>query len=263
MQSSLKYKIILLLLFSTLLVAKNTIVHSWSIVNMNMDYKEYNKNDIIKDSEKSDYMDIKGIYYDIGYILNKKSSYDKISFSILSLGGKSKYKGSIQDSSDEYESLVNKSLHTIIDAKFAYNHVSLIGKSLELSGGIGIGYRYWDRILSKSQSEVYKWFSIRPNVGVNYNIDRNLFLKTSLEYQYGIDPVMIYVEKNDRFLLSFANILQADVALNFHIANKLNISLQYTYEGQESGESNVVNRLHEPDSTAKNQYIKIGITKKY
>jgi len=263
MQYDLKYKIILLLLLNTLLVAKNTIVHSWSIVNMNMDYREYDKNDKILDSEKSDYMDIRGIYYDIGYIVNKKSSYDKISFSILSLGGKSEYKGSYLRSRDVYGSLVSKSIHTIIDAKFAYNHTSLIGKSLELSGGIGLGYRYWDRILSKSQSEVYKWFSIRPNVGLNYNIDRKFFLKTSLEYQYGINPVMIDVKKNNKFLLSSAKILQINVALSYNIANTLYLSLQYTYEVQEIGASNVVNGFYEPDSTAKNQYIKIGITKRY
>jgi hypothetical protein len=231
---------------------------------MNMDYREYDKQGQILDSEKSDYMDIRGIYYDIGYILNKKSSYDKISFSILSLGGKSDYKGSLlHDDDNIYGSLVSKSIHTIIDTKFAYNHISLIRKSLELSGGIGIGYRYWDRILSKSQSEVYKWFSIRPNVGLNYNIDRNFFLKTSLEYQYGINPVMIDVKPNNKYLLGSANILQANVALSFHIANTLNISLQYTYEVQEIGASNVVNSFYEPDSTAKNQYIRIGIIKRY
>ena len=74
---------------------------------------------------------------------------------------------------------------------------------------------------------------------------------------------MIDVKPNNKFLLGSANILQANVALNFHIANTLNISLQYTYEVQEIGASNIVNGYYEPDSTAKNQYIRIGIIKRY
>ena len=80
MQNSLKYKIILLLLFSILLIAKNTIDYTWSIVNMNIDYRAYDRKGKISDSEKSDNKDMIGVNYNIGYILNKKGSYDKINF---------------------------------------------------------------------------------------------------------------------------------------------------------------------------------------
>jgi hypothetical protein len=230
---------------------------------MNMDYREYDSKGTILDSEKTDYMDMSGFNYDIGYILNKKSSYDKINFSLQYLSGRSDYKGSLLGSNAGYGSYESFTVNTIVDTKFAYNRTYLIGKSLELSGGIGLGYRYWDRVLSKKQSEVYKWFSIGPNIGVNYNIYRNFFLKTSLEYQYGINPVMIDVEPDQKFQLGFANILQENIALSFHIADTLNASLQYTYEVQEIGASNVVNGIYEPDSTAKNRYIKIEITKSF
>jgi hypothetical protein len=74
---------------------------------------------------------------------------------------------------------------------------------------------------------------------------------------------MIDVKPNNKYLLGSANILQANVALSFHITNTLNMSLQYTYELQEIGASNVVNNYYEPNSTAKNQYFKIGIAKRY
>jgi hypothetical protein len=241
----------------------NTTVQSLSTVNMNMDYREYDSKGKILDSEKTDYVDMSGLNYDIGYILNKKSSYDKISFSLQYLGGRSDYKGSLLGSNTGYGSYKSWTINTLIDTKFAYSRAYIIGKSFEISGGIGLGYRYWDRVLSKKQSEVYKWFSLRPNIGVNYNINRNFFLKTSLEYQYGIDPVMIDVKPDQEFLLGSANILQENIALSYHIANTLNVSLQYTYEVQEIGASNIVNGMYEPDSTAKNRYIKIEISKSF
>jgi hypothetical protein len=261
MQNGLNYKIILFLLLSTLLTARSTIIHSLAVVNMNMDYKEYDKEGKILDSEKSEYLDMNGFYYDTGYKINKRGSYDELMLSVLYLGGITVYKGSLLN--ENYGSFVDINQQRIIDAQFTYSKAYLLGNSVAIRGGIGIGYRYWKRILSKSQTEIYKWSSVRPNLGLIFNLGNSFLLQTSVEYQYGMDAVMLDVEEKSEFELGSANIIQGDISLRMPIANTVDISMQYTYQLQKIEASKVVNGYYEPDSTAKNQYIKIGVIVRY
>jgi len=265
MQNGLNYKIILFLLLSTLLTAQSAIIHSLAVVNMNMDYREYDKKGKILDSEKSDFVDMNGIYYDTGYKINKKGSYDEIMLSILYLGGITVYKGSYLDQNEKtnYGSVVDINQQRIIDAQFTYSKAYLLGNSVAIRGGIGIGYRHWKRILSKNQTEIYKWSSVRPNLGFIFNLGNSFLLQTSVEYQHGMDAVMLDVEGKNEFKLGSANIIQGDVSLRMPIANTVDISMQYTYQLQKIKASDIVNGYYEPDSTAKNQYIKIGVIVRY
>jgi len=263
MQNGLRNIIILLALLCTFLAAENKLVSSSSLVGMSMDYREYGRGGEILDSEKSDYIEMRGVDIGIGYLFLKEDSYDKINFNLLYLRGKSAYKGSYIGSGAGYGSVVSQTVNDLIDIELSYKKAYFIGESLELNYALGLGYRYWNRELSVSQSEVYKWFSLRPMVGLTYDISKSFFVKTSLEYQYGINPVTLAVEEDYEFMLGSANIFQTAVSLHYTIKPKLNIFLEYNSEVQEIEASNTVAGFYEPDSTANNKYIKIGISSKY
>jgi len=263
MQNGLKNIVILLLISSTFLSAENKFVSSSALVGMEMDYREYGRNDEILDSEKSNYVEMSGLDIGLGYLLLKEETYSKINFQFLYLRGESKYKGSYIGSSAGYGSVVSHTVNDLIDVELSYKKAHFMGDSLELNYGIGFGYRYWNRALSTTQSEVYKWFSLRPMIGLTYDISKNLFMKTSFEYQYGINPVTLAVEEEYEFKLGSANISQVAISLNYSVKSKFNIFLEYTAEVQEIEASNTVAGFYEPDSTAKNKYIKIGISSKY
>ena len=263
MQNGLKNIITLLLILTTFVNAENKFVSSSSFVGMEMDYREYSRSGDILDSEKTDYLDMIGFDLGLAYLFLKEDSYSKINLQLLYLRGESEYRGSYIGSGAGYGSVVSHTINDLIDVELSYKKAYFIEDSLELNYGLGLGYRYWNRALSVSQNEVYKWFSIRPMVGLTYDISKSFFIKTSLEYQYGIDPVTLAVEEDYEFKLGSANILQAAISLNYTIKPKLNIFVEYTSEVQEIEASNSVSGFYEPDSTAKNQYIKIGIGSKY
>ena len=257
--------VVFIVLFGVTLFAETKMEYGVSILGMRMDYREYNKQDQLLDSEESNFNDVVGAEFIYRYFLNNNSNID---VKFLGVDGDTKYTGSYLGASDSYGSVTSSTKNKIYDIALGYNlKKASTFHSISMLGGLGVGYRYWYRELSSIQAEEYSWYSIRGNIGMEYHVN-NFSASFLVEYQYGIKPIMQATGFSDDFKLDSANIIKLSVPLRYNVYKNLDLTCEYIFERQDIKESDAVydnsgNGYVEPDSTAYNQYIKIGMLLKY
>ncbi len=250
--------------FAALLSAETKMEYTLSYVGMNMDYKEYDRAGSLLDSEESGYSDLTGIEFGYSYFLDRQSQID---FKVMSLSGDTKYVGSYLNSNQGYGSVVSTTKNEIRDIYLGYSGKNEYRNNFYLLGNLGVGYRYWQRSPSSVQVEEYEWYSLRLGIGAEYKY-KAFSIAVCGEYQYGIRPTMSATGINDEFELDSADIMQLSVPVRYEINEMFALFASYVFSRQEIKESNVVfdnsgNGYVEPDSTAYNQYLKVGIIFKY
>jgi len=256
--------LLILLILSSALLAEKKMEYTLSYVGMNMDYKEYDRAGTLLDSEESGYSDITGVEFGYSYFLDTQSQID---LKVMSLSGNTQYVGSYLNSNAGYGSVIDTTSNEIRDFYLGYGAKEYIDSNIALLGNVGAGYRYWQRTLSSVQIEEYEWYSLRVGIGVEYRYQA-LTVAVRGEYQYGINPTMTATGINDEFELDSADIMELSIPLRYEINDVFALSASYVFTRQEIKESNVVydnagNGYVEPDSTAYNQYLKVGIIFKY
>ncbi len=65
------------------------------------------------------------------------------------------------------------------------------------------------------------------------------------------------------FTLGGADIIELSLPISYKYNEKLDMFFEYVYQKQTIEKSNVVSGYVEPDSTAKNQYLKAGFAFKF
>ncbi|MGB3961405.1 MAG: hypothetical protein WBK95_04165 [Sulfurimonas sp.] len=101
---------------------------------------------VILDSEKSTLNEILGLDLGLGFLLDEtRYDYSYLDFHLMRLGGETDYKGSLHGSSEGYGSYVSTTLNAVIDTDVTYMYHYILSDSLEVSCGLGLGYRYWER----------------------------------------------------------------------------------------------------------------------
>ena len=240
-----------------------------SLVGLQMDYREYDTNSVLLDSEKSSFNEMMGAEFEYRYFVDQSVN---LELKVLTLSGNTKYVGSLIGSNQGYGSSSDTTLNDIRDIAFMYNAQQISDFGINMLCGVGGGYRFWQRKLSASQVEQYDWYSLRGNIGLEYNLDPSVILKVLLEYQYGIAPSMRTNGIDGDFKLGSADILQISVPLQYKISQHFSLRCEYLYEYQKITKSNYLSgtlngiysdRWHEPDSRASNQYLKVGMIFKY
>jgi len=259
----IQFLVLSLLLSTAILAYENTYKLSVALVGMSMDYREYNDGGAILDSEKSSFSGIVGSEFIFDYTrVYENNNYAKVGIETLFLGGNTEYVGSYIGSNLGYGSLVSTTQNSIFDISGHYMYTHAFKNGLDFGYGLALGYRSWERRLSSIQTEVYYWYSIRPRVELAYN-----FLDFSIgglaEYQYAIDPKMSATGFSSDFNLGSANIAKLRIPLRYTLNNKTEFFVEYVYEQQIIEKSNVQDGFLEPDSTANNQYAKIGAVFKF
>jgi len=269
MQNHLKLFLLLLLLFTSNVLAKELkVVYEIALVGMAMDYSEYNDNGDLFDTEKSAFSEIIGSDFDYHYLFSySDAGYSEVNFGVLYVSGYSDYTGSLLNSNNPFGSVTSKTLNDVIDVSLSYKYNNELNSLIAFNYGFGLGYRYWQRQLSRTQIEGYEWFSLRPSLGVDLNIFDDTYLNVNTEYQYAIKPKMSATTVASDFDLGSADILKLDIGLSYVVSENMDIFVNAIYEKQTITKSNtiIVGNLayYEPDSTAYNKYVKIGIAFKY
>ena len=274
MQNGLKNSLLSITLLGSLscVWAESKVVASFAFVGMVMDYREYSNDGTILDSEKSTLNEILGLDLGLGFLLDEtRNDYSYLDFHLMRLGGETDYKGSLHGSNAGYGSYISTTLNAVIDTDVTYMYHNILSDSLEISCGLGLGYRYWERQLSVSQIELYEWFSLRPKVGVMYSLSHELRFALDLEYQYGINPTMSESYYGLDFDLGAADILKVSVPVTYRYSSTMDFFAEGVYERQEIEisdiktivENGIVTNSHEPDSTSNNIYLKLGFIYKY
>ena len=239
-----------------------------ALVGYSMDYREYDDNSQILDSEKSDFTQMIGVDLGMSYILYAADGdYSQMDVSLLLLAGETDYSGAYLESGGGYGSVISSSDNTVVNLDADYLYGLALSEKLYLLGGAALGYREWERSLSKSQVEVYSWFYVEPKLGLKY-LFQNSSLSGIAGYKYGIDPVMSATGFKDDFQLGAANTLDLTLKFSYRLSLRSELFCTYVYENQVIDKSNIVygsdgNGYLEPDSEANNQYIKIGALFKY
>lgn len=270
-------KTLVVLLFSTVLSAEQTSSYLLSVasVSMSMDYREYDDNDHILDSEKSDFSEMIGGDFSIDYTKALESkNYAKFGANLMFLSGNTEYVGSYIDSNLGYGSIVATSKNSILDTSIGYTFHQVFDSGIELSYGVGLGYRSWKRQLSRAQIEKYTWYSFRQKTGIAYSL-KKFRLGASFEYQHGINPRMKILADSQNpdttVNLRSANIIELTIPIELRVYEKIVLFTEYVYQHQAIEKSNTESYIFngttaiilEPRSTADNQYLKFGATFKF
>lgn len=249
---------------SNIFAKESYITSSVAIVGMSMNYREYNKVGVLIDSEESSYSEMTGAEMSLGYVFNKDDlAYSHIKFNLLLLGGETKYIGSYIGSGQPYGSAVSKTQNIIWDTDVSFIHTDILKNNFEFSYGLGLGYREWERALSASQIEVYKWYYFKPIIGVSVMVWDKVKLGANIEYKHGFETVMTSSNPKLDFTLGGANILEFSIPISYNYNKNMDLFFEATFSKQTINESNVNSGYYEPDSTAYNNYLKFGVAFKF
>jgi hypothetical protein len=264
MKNKILFYILSLFVITNIFAKDTNFTGSVSIVGMSMDYKEYSRSGKLLDSEDTSYDDITGVEVGLGYLFAKENfSYSKIKFDFMILGGDSKYKGSYLSSGLNYGSVVSTTKNMIIDTDISYIYTQLFENNFRLNYGLGLGYRWWERSLSALQVETYKWYSLRPMLGMGMTFKNKIDLALNIEYQYGFDTIMSASDMNTDFTLGGADIWEISIPVSYKFSKKLMFCFETVFTKQDIKSSNVKSGFYEPRSTAYNNYLKLGMIYKY
>lgn len=264
------HRILFFLLFAFLPLGANEGHYSLdaSLVGMRMDYREYDDNSVIQDSEKSDFSQMIGMDLGFSYLESLDANdFSMVDISLLHVSGKTQYLGSILGSNDPYGSTEGTTLNNITNVDVAYLYGRSLGEQLHFLFGGVLGHRVWKRTLSKVQVETYSWYYIEPKAGVGYKSNAFRF-KTFLGYKYAINPEMRATGIHDTFKLGSVKSFNVSAKLAYEIVENIELFGEYVYENQEIKKSNVVydgagDGYIEPDSSSNDNYLKFGAAFKY
>jgi len=238
-----------------------------SFVGMNMDYEEYNNDGKLVDSERSLYTEMLGIEVNLEKQFNKNmKSYSTISYNIMLLDGMTEYKGSYLNDDLPYGSVVGNTINMILDTDISYKYINTFSM-FSLLYGFGIGYHYWDRTLSKTQTEIYTWYFLKPVIGVGYNVSKNINLAINIEYLHGFNTLMSITNPKLDFVLGGVDIFNISIPITYKYSKSLDVFFETIFQKQTIYKSNIKyynnSGYYEPDSTSYDNYIKLGIAFKF
>lgn len=264
-----------LFLNQTLLAKQNFIFVSATALGKNMDYREYDRDDILLDSEKSELYEMFGAAFRGSFVYTQMpNKLHEFGVNYYFLHGETRYVGSLLLSGDGYGSYKGKTQNSIDDMSVDYTFRYLYAGALELQAGMGVGKHTWRRSLSLEQVELYYWYSLRPKLGLLYDfgaLEAGFFV----EYQHGILTKMDILENSENSLVSLdlggANITKVILPLSYEMSEHFELLMSYIYEQQEITASNSApyivggesKMIYEPKSTAQNHYLQLGIALKF
>lgn len=212
-----------------------------SFETLSFDYREYDTDGTILDSEKSDFMPGIRAWYSIPAGVG-----DSIEADFSWFGGDTDYVGFLLGSGGSYGDYVATTNNTLMEGSLSYStHAPTAWGDVFMS--LGAGYRYWERALADGHTEEYIWPYGKLSLGSTADITADDTLSISASYQYAFDPKM---ESNvyGTFDLGTTDGIEITVPWRHRIDNQWSTEIRYTYSTWEIGRSDVVGIAVEPDS---------------
>lgn len=100
-------------------------------------------------------------------------------------------------------------------------------------------------------------------VGVGITLKEKLYLGVFVEYQYGFDTKMTSSNPNLDFTLGGADIWEFSIPITYDYSQNIDFFFEATFQKQTIIESDVNSGYYEPESTAYNDYLKLGFEVKF
>jgi len=180
------------------------------------------------------------------------------------LSGKSDYKGSILGSGLGYGSYMSQSSNKIreIELNWIESRRVPYGKTSFI---FGIGDRLWERELTSSQKEDYKWKYGHVGLGLDFSIGKSAALGFYARYQRAVSPKMESKggALSSTFDLGTTDGFRLEAPLSIAVTKNIDLVASYRYDYWKIKASNVINGFYEPDSKTKNQLLTAGISIKW
>lgn len=241
-------------------------------------YTERDSEDQILDTEKSDLFNIGGIYGSYDHKIGKSSNMGRDVAYYMNIYasveyGSTDYVGSILDSNQGYGSYTSTTENSFYEIQTNLKRV----KSYDSNTGyvlLGLGYKEWERRLSKVQIENYNYFFAQAATGGNTAIYNDWSLGLDLTAQLAINPRMeanFYTTTqtlDETFNLGTTYTYKVAVPFTIPIDEQLNFSIKVEYEFTSIGKSNTIitpnfipcsaTGCYEPDSQQKNLHAYAG-----
>ena len=229
-------------------------IYKLNLVNMSMDYKEYDFNNNLLDSEKSNTLiGLESIY--------KKKYEDETFFKINSLFilGSTDYKGSyLGVVNSNYGDVESKTLNYILDESIDYGVDFHKSQNLYFNVSLGFGAHLWLRQLSDTQNEYYYWLYFKPTAGIKYKINNNLKIGLNIIIPLNFHTKMYADNIDTNFDLGKVKTYAFSIPIE--IKSKDNIfDIEFKYEREDIEASNIIDGYYEPSSTNDKFYIKFNL----
>ncbi|HBF38593.1 MAG TPA: hypothetical protein DDW50_14900 [Firmicutes bacterium] len=138
---------------------------------------------------------------------------------------------------------------------------------------IGLGYHYWDRVLSEDQDEKYSWLYIPIGFRWEHSFNKQLdaAIEVTAKFMMAGQMTSTITDYQD-FTVDLGNKpgYKIDLPLTYHFNSNWALAITPWYEYSSIGESNMVQwyyangfptgyEVYEPDSSTKQNGINIGI----
>jgi hypothetical protein len=253
-----KSSLSLSLLFLSSLLSAESALFNISANGMKMDYREYDSDGVILDSEKST-LEIKGISSSLEIELHNNITRTSLIMDYQYIEGETEYVGSYLGGTGVYGDVVSTTKNKITQ-KEAYIKEAYIKDNTELFIGLGGGHRLWERKLTSTQVEDYEWFYLKGSLGFLHQFNNGICLGAEYVYTKALSPQMIYYDTpNLVFDLGSVYSHSVTVPIIIPVNNRMDIRFETKYEKLTINESNIVSGFYEPDSKSNNIYSKVGI----
>lgn len=235
---------------------------------MAMEYKEYDTDGTLLDSEDATLGDIGGVDVGAGYTYSHENGfYSVFELDYQKVSGSTTYTGSILGSGAPYGSVVSTTHNELKDVRFMFKELYALSPLLTLKGGIGYGHHSWDRELSAIQSETYKWDYLRFVAGGSFKFDvaSRLAFDVFGAYEYAVSPTMSTDVSGMSldFNLGGVECFEGDIYAIYELGRGFYLVGGYIFKRQNIDRSNVVtagsNSYVEPRSVDYQQFYKIGL----
>jgi hypothetical protein len=251
-------KVSIVMLLSMALSAESVI---WNIsyTGLRMDYREYNTQGQILDSEKSNLLDITGIgtSLELGLLTQDRARTSAV-MSYVRMNGETEYMGSILGSGNPYGSVVSRTQNTITQSEACLKQ-ALIDFNNEVYVNIGGGYRLWTRELSATQVEDYKWYYWKASLGGLYRVWNNMSIGGEIGYTQAIAPKMVANNPALEFNLHNVYSYNVSIPIVYKMTKAVALRIENQFERINIDDSDVNSGYYEPHSTSKNISTKIGV----
>lgn len=228
------------------------------------DYTECSATNCPLDDENSNFFgNLNGNTLEAKY--NLKATYDYLvtfGFGYQKFLGYTDYVGDYLTNPQGYGT-VKSSTKTILTNKNLFVQVANISDDAKVFLSTGIGQREWNRWLSDTQKEIYKWDFAKIGIGYEENIYDDFTLGLELSYQKAINPEMLWVEKNYNFSLGKTDGHNLKIPLRYKLFKNLDLIGSYEYDKWKITKSNTIDSYCEPGSITKNQILSAGVVFKY
>ncbi|MEF3191719.1 MAG: hypothetical protein K6347_04095 [Campylobacterales bacterium] len=170
--------------------------------------------------------------------------------------GSTDYTGSYQGG--KYGSLVGTSSASILESELHLSSTQYLDKSTFFQTRLLAGYTSWERGLSSTQTEIYRWPWVGADIALGGKQAKVLEGSLRAGFEYALNPTMKWREMEYTFDLGGVTLWYFEVPMKIY-EGPYYAGITLRHETQRIRASNTINGYSEPSSTTKTTTISLQL----